>query len=414
MGIEKIFVELLQVAMGTRETLSATPTKEQWAELFVLSKTQALTGVAFAAVQKFRNDNDNHIPEVLYLKWLGMVAKIQQRNEAHRRVIGLVSEHLQTRGIVPVFMKGLVCASRYTMNDDDDCRPDGSINHLPSFARVELAEQPSSLNLGDLRQPGDIDFVVRAEDFERTLDALEEIGKVDRTLVHEHHGMAYVSGVQLEPHYKLHNFQHPGVDRFAKGLQEWLFADGERVRRVKIGTSTGSATGAEIPAMPLELEGVFLVSHMVNHVYEEGLGLRQVMDYGFWLMDLVNQDTFDWRLHDEWLKGMRMTRAHRVFVRMCEVYLGVPTNICGYRYTEGEMRFADKLMADILKVGNFGRGAYVFDHSSRWGELRNYLWVCGRAVRLHYLCPAEAWMWPVSKVVRWFGKKMKAPSGSPA
>lgn len=358
--------------MGTRDGLSRVPSSNEWDELYELARMQALTGVCFAAVQNLNSSETLNLSDTLRMRWMGMTAKVQQRNEVHRRVIGLVSEHLQSRGIEPVFMKGLVCASRY----------------------------PDPL----LRQPGDIDFVARAEDFDRTLDALEEIGVVDRELVHEHHGMACVQGVQLEPHYKLHNFQHPGVDRFAKGLQEWLFADGTRVRKVKIGV-------AEIPAMPMELEGVFLVSHMVNHVYEEGLGLRQVMDYAFWLNSLRSYDNdgdndgFDWRLHDEWLKGMRMTRAHRVFVRMCEVYLGVPASICGYRYSEGEKRFADKLMADIMQVGNFGRGAYVFDHSSRWGELKNYLWVCSRAVRLHYLCPAEAWMWPVSKVVRWFGKK---------
>lgn len=363
--MNSLFFEVIQKAMGTRDGLSRVPSAKEWDELYELARTQTLSGVVFAAVQKLKPSETFYFPETIRFRWLGMVAKIQQKNETHRRVIGLVSEHLQSRGIGPVFMKGLICASRY----------------------------PEPL----LRQPGDIDFVVSKDELGLTLDALEEIGDVDRKIVHEHHGMAYVDGVQLEPHYKLHNFQHPGVDRFAKGLQEWLFADRKRVRKVAIGS-------AEIPAMPMELEGVFLVSHMVNHVYEEGLGLRQVMDYALWLMALMNQETFDWRLHDEWLKGMRMTRAHRVFVRMCEVYLGVPSNICGYMYSENEKRFSDKLMADILKVGNFGRGGYVFDYSSHWGELKNYLWVYRRAVRLHYLCPAEAWMWPVSKLVRWFKK----------
>lgn len=67
--------------------------------------------------------------ETLYLQWMGIAAKIQQQEEKHREVIGRVSELLEANGIEAIFMKGLVCASRYP--------------------------QP------ELRQCGDIDFVVR-------------------------------------------------------------------------------------------------------------------------------------------------------------------------------------------------------------------------------------------------------------
>ena len=39
----------------------------------------------------------------------------------------------------------------------------------------------------------------------------------------EHHGMAYVDDVILEPHYKVHNFQNPKVD---KAMRE-MFAEDE-------------------------------------------------------------------------------------------------------------------------------------------------------------------------------------------
>ena len=110
-----------------------------------------------------------------------MAAKIQQQGEKHREVIGRVSELLTAKGIDGIFMKGLICASRYP--------------------------QP------ELRQCGDIDFEVREEDFAKTLDALDEVAEVDRSLVHEHHGMAHMGDVQLEPHYKILNFQKPWNDR---------------------------------------------------------------------------------------------------------------------------------------------------------------------------------------------------------
>ena len=119
------------------------------------------------------------------------------------------------------------------------------------------------------------DFVVREEDFNDVMRALEEIAEVDHDLVHEHHGMAHIGGMQLEPHYKIHNYQNPWNDRMMRSLQQELLNDKERCM-MRIGQ-------ADIEKFPMEFEGMFLVSHMVNHVYEEGLGLRQVMDYWLWI-----------------------------------------------------------------------------------------------------------------------------------
>lgn len=50
-----------------------------------MAKKQSLVGVCFAAVQRL--PEVERPPEMLYLTWMGMAAKIQQRNEV---VIGSV------------------------------------------------------------------------------------------------------------------------------------------------------------------------------------------------------------------------------------------------------------------------------------------------------------------------------------
>lgn len=370
MTTEQLFVELLQVGIGNRKGLSHLPSANEWASLFEMTKTQTLVPLAFNGVTKLKTRSDFGaslgIPKEIYLNWLRLTTNSVHRHKEHLEVLGRLQELLETKGIEWVLMKGLACGRRY--------------------------EQP------ELRMCGDMDFVVKRKDFYRTLDALEEIGRVDRELVHEHHGIAYVkvdgSGheVQLEPHYKLHNFQYGRNDRAMIRMQEWLM---EHREWADIG-------GYKVPVMPATLESVFLVSHMVNHVYEEGLGLRQVLDYAMFISSSFNE--IDRNQHDRWLKEMGMMGAHRVFVRICEKYLGVRTDIAHYEYSSAEKRFADQMMENIMRVGNFGRGAYVFDHSSRWGELKNYLWVTRRAIRLWRLCPSEALVWPVSKLLRWMKK----------
>lgn len=69
---EDLFFEILQVAVGNRSSLSFTPSAEQWAEVFALSKKQALVAVAFRGVCLLNCSSDYGaslgIPEVTYLK----------------------------------------------------------------------------------------------------------------------------------------------------------------------------------------------------------------------------------------------------------------------------------------------------------------------------------------------------------
>lgn len=81
MTIEGLFFELLQVAVGNRSSLSRVPMAREWGELYNMATRQALTGVCFVALQRLKSAGAVVIPEVLWLKWLGMAAKIQQRNQ---------------------------------------------------------------------------------------------------------------------------------------------------------------------------------------------------------------------------------------------------------------------------------------------------------------------------------------------
>ena len=190
------------------------------------------------------------------------------------------------------------------------------------------------------RTPGDIDFVVNPKDFKKTIDVLEKIGKVDHNLVHEHHGMAWVDGV---------------------------------------------------------------ISHMVNHVYEEGLGLRQVIDYAMFLHRCA--DKVNWMQHYGYLHEMHMERAWRIFTCICVVYLGMPLPSQVEPFSHQEKVWAEKMMTDIMRVGNFGRGEYVFHHRGLKDAFNNYCWVVKRCWNLGFVCPSEARWWIISKVKRFFWKK---------
>lgn len=114
-------------------------------------------------------------------------------NCLHRSVIFKIDKALKAEDIMVVFMKGQTTVLRY----------------------------PNPLH----RTSGDVDFVVSAKDFNKTLAVMKKIGKVDHGLVHEHHGMAWVDGVTVVPHYKVHNCQRPSTDR-AMQVMFFIFGRG--------------------------------------------------------------------------------------------------------------------------------------------------------------------------------------------
>lgn len=361
-----LLLELVQVGLSVKNGLSHVPSSEEWKRLFRLSHIQAVAGLAFDGVQRL-GEQGCKPPFELLIEWIGLTEKINNHYEVHRRVLKNTLSCLVSHNIDVAFMKGLVVGSRYPKPEHRQC--------------------------------GDIDFIVAETDFAKTLDALATIGKVDRDIVHEHHGMVFVDGVQLEPHYKVHNFQNPSVD---KAMQK-IFA--EFFPRALVEIQIGND---KIPVFPPAFECAFLVSHMVNHVYAEGLGLRQVIDF----MAFLNKEYSEIEPMEclLYLRMLKMERAFRIFVRICEKYLGLSKEIVNINYSSKEISFADKMMEDIMEVGNFGRGKDYLGQSNLLRPVRSYLWVTGRCVKLGYLCPAEAKWWPISKIRRYWWKRRSSLS----
>ena len=359
---EKLYLLKFLRAVLFGEKLDASDFAEaDWKSIFQLADEQTVSALLLDGMSLLPSECIT-IPLVNKLKRIATMQRIEQMNRLHRKVIVKIDQALKSEGIPVVFMKGQTTALRY----------------------------PNPLH----RTPGDIDFVVNPKDFKKTMEVLEKIGKVDHGLVHEHHGMAWVDGVTVEPHYKVHNYQCPSTDHAMQEMFASVFPSE---------LSSADMDGYAVPVFPPTFESVFLISHMVNHVYEEGLGLRQVIDYAMFLSSCA--DKIDWLQHHEYLHQMRMERAWRIFTCICVDYLGMSLPSQVEPFSHQEKVWAEKMMTDIMRVGNFGRGEYVFQHRGIKDAFNNYCWVAKRCWYLGFVCSSEARWWIISKVKRFFWKK---------
>lgn len=315
--MQETFFELIQVALGVRQCLSHTPRAGEWGKLYDMAKKQSLVGVCFAGVQRLVEQRQDP-PEMLYLTWMGMAAKIQQRNETVNRQCVELQAKLSADGLKSCVLKGQGNAVLY------------------------------GLSLCMLRQSGDIDVWVDAS----RKEIIEHVQKVAPTTnVREHHleleafpdtSTGSAQATEVEVHY------WPAVIRHSRKnarLQKWF--DGKReeqfCHRVKIG-------GQDVCVPTPEFNAIQQMAHMYHHLFDGGVGLRQVLDYYFVLQNLDVE-----KCKDDLASAMN----HIGMGRFASAMMWVLHEVMGLE--EGRMIVAPNeedgrfLLDEIMRGGNFGK-----------------------------------------------------------
>lgn len=253
MAIEQLFFELIRVAIGTQDTLSRPPSAEEWRLLYDMAKKQSLVGVCFAGVQRLLGDSSEtsetsqtpwNLPEMDYLRWMGMAAKIQQRNEVLNRQCDELRKMLDADGFASVILKGQGVAKLY-----------GS--------------------LAGLRQSGDIDVWMCPKDglnLSHTDCAIKVISYLKSKVECGHttyHNTSWniFTDTEVEAHYTPSWLYSPVKNR---RLQRWFESVAESEMKREFSS--------------VEFNTVYVLQHIYRHLFGEGIGLRQVVDYYFVLL----------------------------------------------------------------------------------------------------------------------------------
>ena len=113
--IDSLFFELIQVALICLVCLSHPTQADEWGELYAIAKKQSLLGVCFAGVQRLVEQKQEP-PKTLYLTWMGMAAKIQQRNEVVNKRCVELQERLSAEGLRSTILKGQGVGALYKVS----------------------------------------------------------------------------------------------------------------------------------------------------------------------------------------------------------------------------------------------------------------------------------------------------------
>lgn len=376
---EELFFGLIRVAIGQTECLSHTPSAEEWQSLYETAKKQSLVGICFAGVQKLITNHSSFIidlSEYLRLQWMGMAAKIQQRNEVMNRRCVEVQKKIELAGFRSLILKGQGLAALYYGD------------------------------LAMLRQSGDIDVWVLAEDgasydvhFKKVMAYAKTIGKIE-DFNRQHVCVPFYKDTEVEVHFTPSLMNDPFCN---KRLQRW-FAD-EGLKEFQKGSE-----GFNVPSIEFNL--VYLLQHCYNHLLFEGVGLRQIMDYYFVLVNTyrarlartegsnighklsTNYSSILSRLGLLKFASAMMWVLHEVFL-LDEQYMLVEPNA-------REGRF---LLNEIMYGGNFGKyGQDGIMDAHKKGKVAFLLARMRRNLRMIAYYPSEVLWLPYACVKDYFWK----------
>lgn len=346
--MNELFYELVRVALGNADGLTYIPSEKEWKLLYEMAKKQSLVGVCFAAVRKILSNSSLKgekpsvigMPEMLYVTWMGMAAKIQQMNEDVNRHCVELQERLSCDGYRNYIMKGQSNAALYG-------------------------------ELQMLRQSGDIDIYLEGG-FDKVLAYARTFGNVEHVNELEM-SVPVFQDTEVEFHYRPFIMRNPWKN---KRLQKF-FKEQEKVcfeNRISL------AEGLTICAPTTVFSLVHQLVHIHLHLFTEGIGMRQLMDYYFVLRSASQEDKKGFAKN---IKNIREVVSDLGLNQFASALMWVLEHVftstsSAQVHKEKWMLWEPKekdgrlLLEEVMTGGNFGR--YNEEQNDRKGKMGYSVW----------------------------------------
>ena len=367
---QKIFFDFLRFCIGSVKEIPDSLKEADWKELYAIAKKQALLGVLFHGIQRLPKEL---APEQkLLMQWMVMAEMIRKQNIRLFQDSVKVCQNFENEGVANCILKGQGNALLYP---DPYMRTPGDIDIYLAGGRKRVMQYINKVCPNQVMRYHHVDFPVM------------------KTAIEVHFTPSYMF-------FPVHN------SRMQKWFKEVM---GEQCNhRVSLPDGYG-----EIHVPQVSFNVIYILSHLHRHIFTEGIGLRQLLDYTFVLlkwhtdltnltdsnkslpqMTLINTDLDALRHKLKYLglwkfAGAVMYVLHEVF-GLSEDRMIVPMD-------EREGRF---LLDEIMRGGNFGQ--YDDWMGSKVGEskIHRYFRMNLRNLRFVKHYPTEALSEPL--FITWF------------
>ena len=351
---QKLFLDFLRFCIGSESEKPDTLVDADWKEIYTIAQKQCLVGVLFDGIKKLPAEHIG-MKKKLLLQWMAESQMLEKANVRLNDAAIQVSEWFRKKGFRTCILKGQGNALMYP--------------------------NPYS------RTPGDIDIWVEGGD-QRVISFVRSISPHEKACYHHIEFPSY-KGIEVEVHYRpsflLCFWHNRKLQKYYERVKEEQFT-----HRVMLGEQ------GEVAIPTAEFNLIFQLTHIFTHLMNEGIGLRQLVDY-YYLISMLSVNCEMLTSLQKELKELGLWKfAGAIMYIMHEVF-GMPASRLIVPPNEKYGKF---VLNEVLEAGNFGR----HDARNRFGrsKLGHNLQRVYRDMRLVTYFPAEALCEPIFRVWHFF------------
>ena len=356
------FFAFLKYRIGNKGNMSMVIAGMDWRKLYSFASRQTILGLCFDGIERLGVEypeelRRNPIGRGLLMTWMGKSQQIRRQNMKVNMVANKLYSMFREDGLRCCILKGQGNALMYP--------------------------NPYS------RTPGDIDVWVNA-----SREYLTEYAKCHFKLeddIRFHHLETTMDGVPVELHFFPCSMNNP---LYHARLQKWFKRNADLQCSNVVSLPDGIG---EIAIPTTAFNVVYQLTHLYHHFFDEGIGMRQIIDYYYVVNNdelLVIRDTLQREL-----KHLGLWKFAGAVMYVLHETLGLSDEkmIAPMDEKRGKL-----LLAEILNGGNFGKHFTKYGHFTQQGMAKKYFLKIWRNMHFVRYYPAESLSEPIFRTWHFF------------
>ena len=352
----------LKYCLGNKVDMNNVVVDINWRQLYTFASNQAIIGICFDGIKRLGDEyseelKKNPIERNLLMTWMGAAQQIRRQDMKVNVAASKLYSMLRGDGLRCSILKGQGNALMY----------------------------PNAYS----RNPGDIDVWVNASR-EQIMEYAKKHFEIGDDIRY-HHLETSLDGVPVELHF------FPGIMNnpiYNARLQKWFKRNADLQCSNVVSLPDGIG---EIAIPTTAFNVVYQLTHLYHHFFDEGIGMRQIIDYYY----VVNNDgllAIKDTLQKE-LKHLGLWKFARAVMYVLQEALGLSEEkmIAPMDEKRGKL-----LLAEILNGGNFGQHFTKYGHFTQQGMAKKYFLKIWRNMHFVRYFPAEALCEPIFRTWHFF------------
>lgn len=353
----------LRYCLEDKVDLSMVVSNMDWRQLYSFATKQTIIGICFDGIKRLSEEypeelKKNPIERDLLMTWMGVSQQIRRQNMKVNGVAAKLHSMLRENGLRCCILKGQGNALMY----------------------------PNAYS----RNPGDIDVWVNASRGQITEYAKKHFELGDD--IRYQHIETSVDGVPVELHFFPCTMNNP---IYNARLQKWFKRNVDLQCSNVVSLPDGIG---EIAIPTTAFNVVYQLTHLYHHFFDEGIGMRQIIDYYYVVSMLnVNCEMLTWLPKELKYLGLWKFAGAVMYVLHEALGLSGEKIIAPMDEKRGKL-----LLAEILNGGNFGQHFTKYGHFTQQGMAKKYFLKIWRNMHFVRYYPAEALSEPIFRTWHFF------------